>query len=258
MSKVSGLSLLRTPRVLDLTHNPVGLWWFDGDLVDKTGNDDFGVVTGTLQYASSHEHGRLAVRFRDNVLRIGGSSPAPSILRVQGDVTVQAVLMLDTLIEGDTDGTDFFGCYGAAGNSLTTHDDLYGLSTAAFDTTTIIPLFFWRAAGNSYQVVKDDDFHLSLGQWYHVVGVRESEGGGTSTGRLYVNGALIAEETGLTDPTDGSLTQVRSGQDVAGGVQGWRGGILSSAKVVPRALSAREVLGEYQYVAGERGNPVIQ
>lgn len=246
----SGLSSLRTPRVLDDTHDPVGLWWFDGDLTDQAGSEDLSVGLGTLQYTSGHEHGRLAARFRDNQLRLIGSDPASANLRVQGDVTVEIVCMFDTTVGVDSYGTDLFGCANSASLSDAAHNDLYMLYLDN-QAGQIVPGFFWEYGSGSFAVCASDT-RLALGQWYHIVGVRESEGGGLSTARLYLNGVLIKEVTGLADAVDGSSGRIISGRDLNNSGQGWLGGILSSAKVVNRALTAREVLWEYQYVAGER------
>ncbi len=253
----SALSILRDPKVLDTTHSPVGLWWFDGDLTDETTNDDLSVNAGTLQYTASHEHGRQAARLRDNAVRLLGAAPAPAPLLVTGDVTVEAVVLFDTTVGTDTFGTTLIGCNGIGGNAAASQNALYSLQASGlYGTGQMVPQFLWENS-ETYQYIDDENMLLTLGQWYHIVGVREAAGGGLCDGRLYVNGQLIDEQTDLPYPTDGSASRMTVGRDTNGAGGGWLGGIISSAKVIDRALSAREVLGEYQYVAGERPTPEI-
>ncbi|MGB5215603.1 MAG: hypothetical protein WBN88_18410, partial [Anderseniella sp.] len=158
----SGLSSLRAPRVLDDTHEPAGLWWFDGDLTDQVGEEVLSVDLGTIQYTSSHEHGRLAVRFRDNQLRLIGSNPAPANLRVQGDVTVQAVVMFDTTVGIDSFGTDLFGCANSGSLSDAAHNDLYMLYLDN-QAGQMVPGFYWEYGSGSFAICTSDT-RLALGQ----------------------------------------------------------------------------------------------
>lgn len=252
--QISGLGPLRQPRVLDTTYDPVGLWVFDGSLIDRgSGNDALSVDNGTLLYTPSHEHGRSAAYFNDNQVRLMGNIPAPDPALITGDVTVQVVFMMDTTVGIDTFGTALF--YGAAtpgGTAGEANNDLYQLM---LDNATgqMIPRMTWEYGVGGRESVIATASTLTIGQWYHLVGVRETEGGGLCTGRLYLNGQLIKEETGLNEATGGNGGSNRTwiGRDPNNAGLGWLGGMISSAKVNDLALSAREVRYEYLRVSGE-------
>lgn len=249
--QISGLGTLRQPRVLDITYDPVGLWVFDGSLIDRgSANDTLSVDNGTLFYTPSHEHGKSAAYFNDNQLRLQGNVPAPSPLVVTGDVTVQAVFMMDTTVGIDSFGTHIMSLGSPGGSGAEANNDLY---TLALDNTAnqMIPKWTWEYSAGSRETITAPNSLLTLGQWYHMVGVRESTGGGLSTGRIYMNGQLIAETASLNDATGGASSRLYFGRDPNNSGQGWLGGILSSAKVVDRALTAREINYEYLRVSGE-------
>ena len=159
----------------------------------------------------------------------------------------------------DTFGlTLFYGASTQGGTAGEINNDLYQLMLTNVPNE-MVPRFTWEYGSGGRESVIAVDSNLTLGQWYHMVGVRESTGGGLCTGRIYLNGQLIAEGTGLNEATGGTGGANRNwiGRDPNGAGLGWRGGSMSCAKVIDRALSAREVLGEYQFVAGERETPII-
>jgi len=250
-SQISGLGNVRQPSVLDLTYNPSGLWVFDGDLIDlsPTG-EDLSVDNGTIQYSLSHEHGRQCVRLKDNQVRLRGSNPAPSELVIDGDITVQIVFMMDTTVGTDSFGTHLIGCISPGGSGAEVNNDVWSLELSDV-STEMTPKWSWEYGAGNRQTSQPTDFKFALGQWYHMVCVRESEGGGTSAARTYVNGQLILETTGLTDATGGGSSRIVIGRDENDAGQGWLGGMLSSAKVVDRALTDREIKYEWLRVSGE-------
>lgn len=247
----TGLIGIRDPKALDTTYNPVGLWLFNGNLTDSgSSGENLTVDNGTIQYSSSHEHGKQAIRFRDNQLRVRGGTPASSPLIVVGDITVQAVFMMDTTVGIDTFGTNILAFGSAGGSGAEVNNDLYSLAVADV-TGEMVPKWTWEYGAGNRETMQPVGYNLSLGQWYHMVGVRETEGGGLCTGRLYINGQLVLETPNLNEATGGGSSRLYLGRDPNNAGLGWLGGMCSSAKVVNRALTSREIKYEWLRVSGE-------
>lgn len=249
--QISGLGHVRQPKVLDLTYDPVGLWRFDGSLTDlsPTG-DDLSVDNGSLLYAASHEFGNRAAYFKDNQLRLRGNNPAPAPLVITGDVTVQLVVFFNQTVGVDSFGTQLIGLASAGGSGAEVNNDLYTLFLNNV-SGQMVPRFTWEYGTGSRESITGTGYNLGLGQWYHLVGVRESTGGSLSTGSLYLNGQLIAETTSLNDATGGASSSLWLGRDPNNAGLGYLGGTVSSAKINNRALTAREIKYEWLRVSGE-------
>jgi hypothetical protein len=232
------------PQLHDLTHNPVGLWQFDGDMTDSSPTgENFTVATGSELYGTGIVPGTKAFYFNGST-RIHSGSPAPAALRITGDMTVEFLIKPDGL-DTDTFGAHIIGCSGID-NSVAEVDNFlwhFRLSDAG-PVDNNHPVWFWEGPASTFHVVKDVTFTVPPLQWSHVACVRINGGAGATIGRIYVNGELVVEVTTLDEATGGSSGRVKMGDTDTGGNDGSYFGHVQSVKVIPSALTAAQVLAE--------------
>lgn len=229
------------PGKLGSHYSPVGLWLFDGTLTDSgTTGENLSLARGEVHYAYLQDSDKRSLSVDDQDGLEGVSSPAPASLRVSGDVTVQ-FLYTPIKNEPGTAGSALFICGGSG--SLEANNELYSL---LLDGTagSITPIFRWEHGAGTRVTVTDVAFNMTPGRPQHIVGRRFSDGVGTSTGQLWVNGVLIAELTGQTNPTGGTSSPIYLGREAAGNVA-IQIAALHAIKVVDRSLTDEELLDEF-------------
>lgn len=236
---------ISSPLKLDTTYNPVNLFNFNGDMLDE----GFANVLmsngggGNETYSTGHEHGTKAYFFRSPSIRIQASVPnTPASVRVLGDITVQAVARWGEFTPLGT----LMACEGNSGTAEINNIawQLSILNTAG----QMSPQFAWQHDLGVAVVVQDTTFTLTENRWYHIVGRRTSDGAGTSTAELFVNGCLIAKLTGQTDATGSSNSYLHLSTRNEGDTGLPAATSISSAKMVDRALTDDELFLEFERV----------
>lgn len=234
---------ISSPLKLDTTYNPVLLYNLDGDLLDEgSAGADLSLLAGNTTYGIGHAHGTKGFFFRNTATGIKSATPAPASARVLGDITVQVVMRWS---EFGPNG-NIFVCQGAIG-SLEAEHVAWDLQLSG-DAGKMKPLFVWQHTSGTAVVVGPDDYTLTAQRWYHIVCRRTSDGPGTSTAEIFVNGKRVVISSGLIDATGASNSYVHLGTRNEGDT-----GILkctiSSAKMVDRALTDGELALEFERVA---------
>jgi hypothetical protein len=219
------------PQLHDLLHSPVGLWQFDGDLTDSSGNGfDLSLAAGTLRYGPGIRPD-LQSLFCDGSTRV--SRVTEATLRITGDVTV-------ALLAHPNEGI------GGAGETFVTlqkvgedpeQNVLFNLEMLAGN---LFHSFFEK--GVSFPVPNTlltpaPPFSLQPMRWHHLVYTRGS------ANKLYHDGRVIFDDAGANgNPVNGVESFINIGDD-PGGSGGFVGHICS-VKVVASELTAQEVLAE--------------
>lgn len=230
----------------NLEHGPVGLWQFDGDLLDSSPTGENLIVgAGTERYGQGAVPGTRAFYFdRDTLVR--GSATANVALRILGNVTLE-FLMHPLLLDNETFGDHIVGCQGVPDNSAAEADNFlwhFGFSRITGSSGINYPTWLWEGPASTFSFVEDTDFAVEPGRWHHVACTRINGGAGATTGRIYLNGTLISEDTTLDEPSGGSTARIKMGDSDSGaGLGGFRG-LLQSVKVVPAALTDAQILAE--------------
>lgn len=253
---------IRNPKIFDLRFNPVGLWNFDANFGDVSPtNEPFVQPQPGFEYwTGGHAPFTQAVYIENGGTGLSGaSSPAPAALRVTGDVTIQAVIKVDTLVSGATTyGSTIAACVGDTSSTASAENALYGLRLRSTFTGTpqrLVPEFFWEDGATEIRA-RNDAFELAPHTWYHIVGTRESVGGGLSVGRLFVNGIQVAATSGA-DANDGANATMLIGQRLGEALGGWGDWVMSGLKIIDRQLTPGEIRAEWNRVAGLEIEPVV-
>ena len=214
-----------------VTPNTVGLWQFDGDLTDSSGNGyDLSVFTGQEEYSEVWPGVQaLYLRRLRTILyhNVTGTS-----LKILGDMTIEMIVN----INADWPfGYSEFVSFGAAGESSDTN---YAYLVYLTGEST----HWFQEYGSGSDV--DADLAVAFpGQICHLAFTRRS-----SVVRCYCNGILRSTTSALTDPTDCSNSVF------------WVGGpgsyyppdcVLTSLKILDTGLLDNEIQDEYNYTLGD-------
>jgi hypothetical protein len=220
----------------DLTHSPVGLWQFDGNLTDSSGQgNNLSAISGTPRYGDLFPGLRgLAC---DTVARIGLSS-APAVLRITGDLTVEMLIVPDKLAAA------LGGLVFLTGNGETQAvNTLWGVGLVNTSNAVNAPRFA-SESGAGVDAIYAVPHGLMPGSLNHLAVVRA-----TSTITFYLNGKQLgAASSTLTTPDGGTSVGIYVGADATGGST--MRCSISSLKVIASALNAAQVLAEYNRTLG--------
>jgi hypothetical protein len=203
----------------------VGLWNFENDMLDSSGNSfDLTVQAGTERYALAN--GLKGFRF-DGSTTIQ-HNVTETALQIVGDITAEMLVRYYTY---SLASRERLIRYGAAGD-LENANILYSLETNT-DATKLN--YFCE-----YDAGVDVEYEVDVGIWIeelmHVVVVRDS-----NKITFYINGEQQgATSTTLTAPTGSSLGIFTVGEN-----QEFEG-IVCCVKILDTALTAEQVYDEYK------------
>lgn len=215
----------------DTTHSPVGLWQFDGDLTDSSGNSlTLSVSAGTILY-SDIMPGFKAAWF-DNATALNRSAAA---LRITGSMTIECLMILDAGPNGNP-----WISHGIAGE-LETQNIIY---ESAILSGRLPQWFSESGAGVNALSALTTTALPPVHQLFHFAITRSS-----GTVRHYVNGRALGGGLSHTTPTGGSLGSLVIGSSAAGAVYGAHM-FLSSLKIIPSALTLAQIEDEYNLTLG--------
>jgi hypothetical protein len=219
----------------DLTHSPVGLWQFDGNLTDSSGNgNNLSAISGTPRYAELFPG--LRGLSCDTVFRVGISS-APAVLRITGDVTLEMLIVPDK-----STGIGCVAFVTGNGETLATNT-LWSL--ALLNTSNAVNgLRYAAESGAGVDAIYSINHGPLPGTLNHLAMARASD-----VITFYLNGKQLGASSGtLTTAAGGTSTGFFVGADAAG-ANAMRFSV-SSLKVVSSALNAAQVLAEYNRTLG--------
>lgn len=219
-------------RLHDTTHNPVGLWQFQGDALDSSGNSFDLTWTGTEIY--SVLNGPLQAAFFD------GSSHTirndETDLQILDDITIEMLISyhggpgLDSTLLNS--GVFYMG---AAGETLAVN---VAYSVRCHPSSSGLRIM--SESGSGVDATFDPAGSPPDGTWHHAAFVRDK-----NVWKVFYNGILIDTSGTLTAPeggTDGNLYVGGAPADI-GGFDEVRASI-ASLKIISSALSDIQVLAE--------------
>lgn len=226
----------------DTTHSPVGLWQFDGDLLDTSGTGEtLTVEAGTQKFSlSAIPDGTRSLQVNAG-LRLVGANPAAAALRIAGDITIE-LLCKPVDIQAASTFAILIDCAGDQTSETETNNVLWGcnLQVAANE-----PFIVWERGAGINESLTDVDFGVEPGRWNHLAFVRDASGGaGSVVASIFVNGVLFATDATKTTASGGSLARIRVGASTIAGRA--YNGLLSSVKVIASVLTAPQILAEAQ------------
>jgi hypothetical protein len=216
-----------------LEHQPLGLWQFNSvnGATDFSGHGrDLTVESGAAQYAYLHPS---ITGFRFNGATTLWYNVADADLRILGALTFEALL----LVQAEANDAVFFA-HNAPGETEDTNQ-IYGLRYGTAPTAQ------WRhettaaADATANLLVPFTVLHSLI----HLAVTRDS----SNVVRIYINGRLSGTSAALAPAVDGS-----TGRFLIGGLAGgaYTTCVMTSAKLIGRALSGEEVAGEYNRTMG--------
>lgn len=212
-------------------HSPAGLWQFNGDLTDVSGNGyNLTVSSGTARYTEILP-GLKGLQALTPLFIYNTTGTA---LQITGDMTIEALIQLNEYTTAP-----FFGFGSGVGGGFASNNTLYQVSSASTSGGLTWSCMTGSNAPVSYTVA---DRSIPLQGPCHFAATRTS-----NVIQFYLNGlAFGAASTTLTAPTGGGAAIMSIG---SAGVQGpnmW----LASLKVIPSALTSTQVLNEYRRTLG--------
>jgi hypothetical protein len=216
-----------------LHHSPVGLWQFDGDLNDSSGNGfHLTVESGAARYTNIFP-GLRALLIVDPLKLI--YNVAEPVLRITGNLTIEMLLQLSPAYEAGK-----FLCSHTATGETSDTNALYQIDMVA-TTSENVGLFSESGAGvnASYSITLYPPLSLC-----HFAVTRV-----TNVVQFYLNGRTLGAASGtLTTPTDGTSGRFRVGSSTVAGTA--PSGILSSLKVLNIGLTSGQILDEFNRTLG--------
>lgn len=225
----------------NVTIPAVGLWNFNGVLTDSSGNgNNVSVEAGATNFADIVPGKKGLWVAVGNRYGIATPSAALSLL---GDMTIQSIIQLNS-----TPTTGFtVTSYGGSGE-LSSANFLYSLGVSAAPIPISLGSFWETGAG--VDVGFNTASPASLAPIHNVIYVAQVRSAGGTRIQHYVNGKPFGALSGaLTAPTDGSLSRFLVGTGTSTGTA-TESGIIMGIKISSSALTAAQVLGEYNRTLG--------
>jgi len=184
-------------QLLDTTYNPIGLWHFDGDGADSSGNGRDLSFTTTAVYSPSLLPN---VRAFDNAAENNEATIADSAFALTGAMTFQAVIWINT-VDGSNQTIASYNNAGApdveANNALWT---LYYNSSSGFN-------YFHESSPATDRNLPTNVIPLA-GEWMHVAFTKAANG---TDIELFVNGTSVFAGSVTAAATGGANSILRIG-----------------------------------------------
>lgn len=226
----------------DTRYNPVGLYNFEGNLNDSSGNGrNLSLAQGTIKYTQIYPG--LNGFWFDGATRLTNASSA---FQIAGDITVMILVWIN---DYTTNSMNYVICNGN-GDILSTNY-LYAMFT---DNVSGYLDFFWEhgagindgyildTAPNSYSLPRKALTHYAISRQSNVI-------------RFYINGKQVGADSPVQiAPDGGTASNLAIGManptvtNNAPCTNVW----IGSVKIVASALSASQIAAEYNYIMGKR------
>jgi len=219
---------------LGLDYAPVGLWLFDGDLTDDSGNG-FDLTGAPLAYTDE------ATEWQRGAVTTGAASWTrvhEAALTITGAVTVEVVGSFQSVATGNVVATYI------AGGELESANCLYQVS---FDSTGAMAMY-WESGAGVDRVVVSPAGVIPRGLPVHLAWTRSADA--AADVNFYVNGVNVGSGSALA-ATGGSLSTLYVG-GASGGNYLPRLCVLSSLKIIAAELSAAQIEAEFNRTLGQR------
>ena len=220
------------PMLPNTDYSPVGLYPFNGDILDDSGGGrDFAVAAGTIQECDGIVPGTKGL-YCNGGLRIENADAAFQILgditigfgyapvRVAGIGSIQAAVVCD------------------GGTGLEADNALWGV----YPGDGVVTIFSEFGAGGP-SIWTPPDFRFGIGRWVYYHFRRESD-----VWSMFMNGQLMGSSGALTTPTGGTASRLCVGQSPNGAEP--MIGCLSALKICASALTNSQIQGEAFRVLG--------
>jgi hypothetical protein len=225
----------RVAKLHDLTHSPLALFQFDGDLTDSSGNGlDLSVRVGTPYYTKILGLPSLYLNGQTELNR--GIRDAS--LAITGAITIEFLLTLS--LRNITPTAGLIASFQGLGSAET---EATNVLWGAFFGTGTLRMFFESGAGVNREIIGP----YIPAQTVHCAITRANNGTSIS---FYINGELIGSGESATPATGGtdSTTILRIGD--GGSSVNFMTGYLTSLKIIGFELSADQVRAEYEHTLG--------
>jgi len=208
----------------------VGLWHFEGNANDTSGEGNNGTVSGATQVAG---------RVGSNAYSFDGindyiTAPSTGSLQIAGDISIAVWIKADSYAEWES-----IIQYSNPGEAEA-DNHLYNIAWA--NSGGDIRFFWEHGAGSNVQT--DFNTNLNTGQWYHLVAVRDTS---EMKVYLYLDGVLFDSQIYSNNPTGGTTSQLWIGADSAGY---YFDGTIDEVALWNRVLSPLEIDQIYFFQSG--------
>ena len=221
---------------LGLEYDPVGLWLFDDNLNDSSGNGF--TLTGTPGYTTIERDKQIGAIFgtsawtrpsRDASLAITGALTIEAVIRINFNGSGMGICALGGNGSSEALNVAYFPIIGGGGE---------------------MSLYWESGAGIARQVTSTVGVNLMpYGVPSHLVYTRSSDA--LAVVNFYVNGVnkFTGSATACTGSTD-STCRLRVGSDNVGASLIDRGTVFTSLKIIAAELTPAQVVDEYNRVLG--------
>lgn len=214
---------------LDVKRSPVGLWLFDGDKTDSSGNGlDLVVDTGTEQYGPAAADGKKALYCDGSTILYRSVNDAS--LELLADVTYMAMVK-PTIVHSPAGVVCSFRAGGETEAANAIGPEI------VLDSNNTLSVFWEYGAGVNETFIWTDVV-VPPYQWSHIAVVRDDS---AQTVTAYLNGYQVSSPWNYTNsPTGGTIAQLGVGGswDVN---SNFFSGYISSLAIVPAALTSSQV-----------------
>ncbi len=215
----------------DLTHSPLGLWQFEGDLLDSSGNAKHLSPIGTPLYGRGFID-PYSMAWYYTMVDSGGS-------RVDAAFALKNAMTFMVLIRPISQpGQELLGCYVGSGGSA-------GNALWYFSLDNDRTLVYAHQHGNQIYDMVTSEYIVNPFEWCHVGFTRAADG---LTIKIFVNGRKIKGDVLGNVPFDGANSNLY----IHGHISSYyfRGG-MQSATVIDSELSEAQMLVEAKRCFGD-------
>lgn len=219
-----------------LEHNPLGLYLFQGNGLDSSGNGrDLSNLDGTPTYGD----GFVGLSFEQdgNV----GLTRVDSTFEILGAVSAYAIVKLVST----TDTNFTIVCYDGGSDPAEADNNLWSLDLVSTAGSLSVRYFHEYSTGVN-ELLLPTGIGASRDEWIMVGWTRDSAGTGI---KIFLNGEVIGTTTLANAPTGGTSSDLVVGRIRNSGVNNFTGKI-SAVKIVGSELTEAEMKAEYDRCFG--------
>jgi len=198
----------------------VGLWHFDGDATDSSGNGNDGTLMGGATYGTGMFGQAVSLDGSDDYVSV----PDSTSLDITSDITVEGWIKLASFSQPST--------VAAKWRDISDVDERGYLLTVATDGT---PRFYISTTGINFP--RATGSALSLDTWYHLAGTYDG-----ANIKLYVNGTLVdtQAQTGAIFSNNEPLL-IGANDGYGGSARKFTNGLIDEVRVWDEALSSGQI-----------------